>query len=74
MEENLAYGGTLGENNIVFTRSDGSPLRLAYLNEKLNGLVKQHNLHPITIHELRHTHASLLFEAGASIKEVCRND
>jgi integrase len=70
IEENLAYGEKQGQNNIVFTRSDGTPLRLAYLNEKLNGLVNQHNLHPITIHGLRHTHASLLFEAGASIKEV----
>ena len=49
---------------------NGSPLRLAYLNEKLNSLIKKHHLHPITIHRLRHTHASLLFEAGASIKEV----
>lgn len=31
---------------------------------------KKHELHRITIHGLRHTHASLLFEAGASIKEV----
>ncbi|WP_367303128.1 tyrosine-type recombinase/integrase [Bacillus haynesii] len=30
----------------------------------------KHKLHRITIHGLRHTHASLLFEAGASIKEV----
>ncbi|WP_420901904.1 tyrosine-type recombinase/integrase [Paenibacillus dendritiformis] len=32
--------------------------------------MRKHNLHPITVHGLRHTHASLLFEAGASIKEV----
>lgn len=70
MEENLAYRERNAENNIVFTRTDGTPLRLAYLNEKLNSLVKRHNFHPITIHGLRHTHASLLFEAGASIKEV----
>lgn len=45
-------------------------MRLAYPNEKLDILIKKHNLHRITIHGLRHTHASLLFEAGASIKEV----
>lgn len=70
MEENLAYPDWKRDNNIVFTRIDGTPLRLAYLNEKLNILIKRHNLHPITIHGLRHTHAYLLFEAGASIKEV----
>lgn len=69
-EECLAHGGIAEENNIVFTRHDGTPLRLAYLNEKLNILIKKHKLHPITIHVLRHTHASLLFESSASIKEV----
>ncbi|WP_090991233.1 tyrosine-type recombinase/integrase [Bacillus sp. OV322] len=70
MEKNLAYGEKQRQNNIVFTRPDGAPIRLAYLNEQLNGLGKQDNLRPITIHGLRHTHASLLFETGASIKEV----
>ncbi|GED63264.1 site-specific integrase [Lysinibacillus fusiformis] len=32
--------------------------------------IKKHQLEPITTHGLRHTHCSLLFEAGASIKEV----
>ncbi|CAM5217382.1 tyrosine-type recombinase/integrase [Lysinibacillus sphaericus] len=31
---------------------------------------KKYNLDQITTHGLRHTHCSLLFEAGASIKEV----
>lgn len=70
IEENLANANTSGENKMVFTRDDGSPLRLAYPNEKLDIVIKKHNLHRITIHGLRHTHASLLFEAGASIKEV----
>ncbi|MFA4137167.1 MULTISPECIES: tyrosine-type recombinase/integrase [unclassified Brevibacillus] len=58
------------DNEMVFTREDGSPLRLAYPNDKLDEITKSNNLHPITVHGLRHTHASLLFEAGASIKEV----
>lgn len=70
MEDGFANGKINGSNNLVFTREDGTPLRLAYLNEKLNILIKKHNLHTITIHGFRHTHASLLFEAGASIKEV----
>ncbi|SOC24079.1 phage integrase family protein [Ureibacillus xyleni] len=31
---------------------------------------KKYNLSTITTHGLRHTHCSLLFEAGASLKEV----
>lgn len=56
--------------DLIFSRFDNTPLRLAYPNDKLKEIIKQFNLHPITIHGLRHTHASLLFEAGASIKEV----
>jgi integrase len=69
-EANMAVMNIIIDNNMVFTRDDGNPMRLAYPNEKLNAVIKKHNLHPITIHGLRHTHASLLFEAGASIKEV----
>ncbi len=72
-ERLLAIGSTTGtqDNDYFFTREDDStPLRLAYPNDKLAELIKAHNLHTITIHSLRHTHASLLFEAGASIKEV----
>jgi integrase len=54
----------------VLTRPDMRPLRLAHPNDKLKSFIKQHNLHPINIHGLRHTHASILFEAGASVKEV----
>ncbi|WP_025693048.1 site-specific integrase [Paenibacillus zanthoxyli] len=55
----------------LFTREDGvTPIRLAYLNDLLKALIEKHKLHPITVHGLRHTHASMQFEAGATIKEV----
>ncbi|MEM5008357.1 site-specific integrase [Priestia megaterium] len=70
IQANLANSNNRFKDEIVFTRDNGSPMRLAYLNDKLSSLIKKHKLHRITIHGLRHTHASLLFEAGASIKEV----
>lgn len=70
IQANLANVMTVGDDGIVFTRDEGTPMRLAYLNDKLSSIIKKHKLHQITIHGLRHTHASLLFEAGASIKEV----
>jgi len=68
--ELLLEKGINKEPQFVLTRNDLRPLRLAYPNEKLKSFIKKHGMHPITIHGLRHTHASLLFEAGASIKEV----
>jgi len=45
--------------------------RLAYLNEKLERIYKKNpELPKINVHAFRHTHASLLFAAGASIKDV----
>jgi len=45
--------------------------RLAYLNEKLDRIYQKNPVLPkINVHAFRHTHASLLFAAGASIKDV----
>lgn len=45
--------------------------RLAYLNNKLSQIcAKNKKLTEFTVHGFRHTHASLLFGAGASIKDV----
>ncbi|OXZ38891.1 hypothetical protein B9N56_02560 [Finegoldia magna] len=49
-----------GDNDIYITR----PLK------KLKSLIKKYNLKDMTIHDFRHTHASLLFEAGATVKDV----
>lgn len=64
------------EQQPLFTRYDYLEekmklFRLASLNDKLSVFFEKHKeLNPITIHGFRHTHASLLFEAGASIKDV----
>ncbi|OMC95952.1 site-specific integrase [Paenibacillus odorifer] len=58
------------DDRLIFAREDETPIRLAYPNDKLAEIIRLHKLHPVTVHGLRHTHASLLFEAGASIKEV----
>lgn len=65
----LGYGYTKQPQKVL-TRENGRPLRLAYPNEKLDAFIKKYKLHRITVHGFRHTHASLLFEAGATIKEV----
>lgn len=64
-QNELILAGDLVSSNhhLIFTREDGSPIRLTYANKKLDIIIKKHNLHRITIHRLRHT--SLLFEAGA---------
>lgn len=68
-EELLKFGITQIPKNI-FIRNDLRPIRLSTPNEILNDFIDRHDFHKITVHGLRHTHASLLFEAGADIKDV----
>ncbi|MFM0683717.1 site-specific integrase [Streptococcus suis] len=44
------------------------PIQAVSLRESLNKTIKKHHLKPITLHGFRHTHASLLFEAGVPAK------
>ncbi|MFN3206804.1 site-specific integrase [Bacillus licheniformis] len=69
-KEMLLSNGITTEAKYVLIRDDMRPLRLAYPNDILNRIIAKNKLHRITIHGFRHSHASILFEAGASLKEV----
>lgn len=56
-------------SKIVFTNRKGDYLCLSSPSHKMSFLTKN-SLFKITCHGLRHTHCSLLFEAGANIGEV----
>ncbi len=55
---------------IVFTNDNYDYFCDSYPAKVLDRILKKHNLPPITLHGFRHTHCSLLFAAGVSIKEV----
>lgn len=56
--------------NIVFGNKSASYISLSTPIKYLNSICEKHGLKRITLHGLRHTHCSLLFESGASIKAV----
>jgi len=65
------------DNHLVFTRDiplkneKDQPFDPDYLNRCMKTVVKENKeIREITIHGFRHTHCSLLFEAGATLKEV----
>lgn len=78
IQDYLSLGLTYlpNEKQAVFTRLDRKDktmkyFRLAAPNDKLATFFKKHpKFSEITVHGFRHTHASLLFEAGATIKDV----
>ena len=65
------------DNHLLFTRDiplkklKDQPFDPDYLNRCLKTVFKNHSkIKKITVHGFRHTHASLLFESGATLKEV----
>lgn len=67
----------LNEQQFIFTSLKNKILDPRCIDHWLNGIYKKYNktytnknIHRITPHGFRHTHASLLLEAGVPIKEV----
>lgn len=59
-----------GEKDYVFHAGFGKPFYHSYPTEWWNKFVKRHNLKQIRFHDLRHSSATLLIEAGASMKAI----
>lgn len=57
-------------NQLVFSNTRNQFLRQSTARQWLTNIIKKYSLKFIRIHGFRHTHASLLFESNASIKEV----
>jgi integrase len=58
------------ESQPVFSSKGNQYIDFTRMNQVLNRITKTNNLPNITVHGFRHTHCSLLFEAGLSVKEV----
>lgn len=56
--------------DIVITNIKGSYLDFAYFRDELKKFLSTHNLKRFSVHSLRHTHASLPFEAGIEPKTI----
>ena len=69
--EALQFGfNTMNKNQLIFTNIDNNFLSPAKPSKWLIATQEKYNLKKITVHGFRHTHCSLLFEAGATIPEV----
>lgn len=61
---------TLKPNQLVFSNERNEYLQPTKTRKWIVQVQEKYNIEKITTHGLRHTHCSLLFEAGATIKEV----
>ena len=57
-------------SDYVCTLENGKLISPSSLNHKFKNLLKENNLPSVRIHDLRHTHASLLLSKGATAKAI----
>ncbi|NRO34947.1 tyrosine-type recombinase/integrase [Lactobacillus helveticus] len=60
----------LSDDNLLFANSKGTYTVLSKPQRWDNAICKKFGLRHIKVHGFRHTHASLLFDAGVSMKDV----
>ncbi|MFJ7369375.1 tyrosine-type recombinase/integrase [Lysinibacillus sp. NPDC098008] len=65
----LGYN-TLAKDQLVFSNTQNSFIQPTKTNDWVKSVLRNTDLPYISTHKFRHTHCSLLFEAGATIKSV----
>lgn len=70
LEEGLAWGPAWTDSGRVFTRGDGTDLHPERVSERFDRLMKASKLPHLTVHGLRHTHATLALQANVHPKVV----
>lgn len=61
---------TLQKSQLIFSNKDNTFIQPGQVQKWMYSVQNKFSLKKVSPHGLRHTHCSLLFEAGASIKEV----
>jgi integrase len=69
-EEKLLLGADYDDRDLVFARPDGTPTHPEVLSRTFDRVIARINLPRIRLHDVRHTHASLLLKAGVPVKVV----
>lgn len=69
-KELFKQGQNIDKGDEFIFRTQKGNFIIKYIDKFLPSFLKKYDLPPIKPHGFRHTHASLLFESGASIKEV----
>jgi integrase len=70
MQHRALLGRPLNDYDFVFAHSDGTPLDPSTVSHAFANVVRKAGLPPIRLHDLRHTHATLMLKAGVHPKIV----
>lgn len=70
LEERVLAGLRPEDAELVFAHPDGSPVHPDYFSQWFERQVAKSKLPRIRLHDLRHTHATILLKAGVPVKVV----
>jgi integrase len=70
LAERMLVGPAFNDSDLVFPRPDGTPTHPDAFSQTFDRAVARLGLPIITLHDLRHTHATLLLRAGVPVKVV----
>jgi integrase len=62
--------GRRDDDGFVFARPDAEPIHPDFFSQSWERLVRDSKLRRIRLHDLRHTHASILLKANVPVKVV----
>lgn len=66
----LKFGKIYNNNDLVFSQPNGKPIEPSEFGREFKKILKKLNLPNIRLHDLRHSHATLLLTSGANLKAV----
>lgn len=69
-ENKLFFGPEYHNNNLLFCKADGSEIYPNTTTNRFKLLAKRIGLKEVSLHDLRHTHATLMLQAGVHPKVV----
>jgi integrase len=66
----LLIGEDYDDRDLVFAHPDGHPIHPDVFSQTFDRRVRSSNVPRIRLHDLRHTHATLMLSAGVPVKVV----
>jgi integrase len=71
-DEKRSFGRDYSDHGLLFCWPDGRPIHPDTITEQFSRLVDRASLPPITLHQVRHTHATMSLRAGVNPKIVSK--
>ncbi|WP_141333667.1 site-specific integrase, partial [Brevibacillus agri] len=63
-------GSEFDDTGYIYAKENGKPYKVNYITDQFREFLEIHDLPKIRLHDLRHTFASILYDAGVDLKAI----